>query len=115
MAAHPLHSPLVTLKPQSPASAPRPHTHTRGYAGSTVVKTPTIDTLARHAVHLTNFVTPTWCAPSRAALMAGRAPWEIGVTAALMEPPPRDLALQHGQSGVLAVPQPSNAASSDSI
>ena len=64
-----------------------------GYAGSTVVKTPTIDTLARHAVHLTNFFAPTWCAPSRAALMSGRAPWSIGVTAALMEPPPREVML----------------------
>lgn len=54
-----------------------------GYTGSSFVRTPTLDTLARHAVHLANFFAPTWCAPARSALLTGRLPWEVGVTAAL--------------------------------
>ena len=58
-----------------------------GYTGSSFIRTPTIDTLARHAVHLANFFAPTWCAPARTALLTGRVPWEVGVTAALSEWP----------------------------
>ena len=38
-----------------------------GFAGSPLIRTPFLDTLAREAVHMTHFRAPTWCAPSRAA------------------------------------------------
>ena len=47
------------------------------YMGSTIIQTPAIDKLAMDAVHLTNFFAPTWCAPSRAAFLSGRVPWEV--------------------------------------
>lgn len=49
------------------------------YAGSRIVKTPNVDALARHSTHFTNFRTPTWCAPSRAAYLTGRHGWELGI------------------------------------
>lgn len=52
------------------------------YAGSSVVSTPHLDTLARRSVLLSNFRTPTWCAPSRAAYLTGRHGWEIGMASA---------------------------------
>ena len=53
-----------------------------GFGGSTVARTPHLDALARKAVHLTHFRAPTWCAPSRAAFLAGRHGWEVGLAAA---------------------------------
>ena len=53
-----------------------------GYAGSPLMRTPCLDSLARHAVHLTRFRTPTWCAPSRAAFLTGRHGWELGLATA---------------------------------
>ena len=61
--------------------------------GSSVVQTPAIDAIADAAVHLTNFMTPTWCAPSRAAFLSGRVPWELGVTAGVMRQPPAAVVL----------------------
>ena len=56
--------------------------HDTSYAGSTVVKTPHLDALARRGITLSHFRTPTWCAPSRASFLTGRHPWEVGVSAA---------------------------------
>ena len=64
-----------------------------GYMGSSLVQTPHIDALARDAVHLTNFFAPTWCAPSRAAFLTGRYPWDVGVTAAVMDAFPSSVKL----------------------
>ena len=50
-----------------------------GYAGSPVIKTPNIDSLAGRAVHLPEFRTPTWCAPSRASFLTGRHGWMLGI------------------------------------
>ncbi|MFC1760841.1 arylsulfatase [Planctomycetota bacterium] len=48
--------------------------------GNPVVKTPQIDSFYNKALRLTDFhVSPT-CAPTRAALMSGRAPFKSGVT-----------------------------------
>lgn len=52
------------------------------YGGSSLLRTPHLDSLARHATHLTNFRTPTWCAPSRAAFLTGRHGWELGIASA---------------------------------
>jgi len=52
-----------------------------GFAGSPLIRTPFLDTLAREAVHMTHFRAPTWCAPSRAAFLTGRHGWELGIAA----------------------------------
>ncbi len=71
------------------------------YMGSSIIDTPAIDALASDAVHLTNFFAPTWCAPSRAAFISGRVPWEVGVTAGVMHPP---------RAGLLLLPEALRAA-----
>ena len=53
-----------------------------GFAGSPIMQTPFLDGLAREAVHLTHFRTPTWCAPARAAFLTGRHGWELGLATA---------------------------------
>jgi arylsulfatase len=48
--------------------------------GNPILRTPQIDQFAGHSTRLTDFhVSPT-CAPTRAALMSGRRPFEVGVT-----------------------------------
>ena len=50
------------------------------FTGNEIVQTPKIDQLARQSTRFTDFhVSPT-CAPTRAALMSGRRPFEVGVT-----------------------------------
>ena len=49
--------------------------------------------MGRAQVHLSNFLVPTWCAPSRAAFLTGRNAWDVGVTASVMEPFPRHVTL----------------------
>lgn len=51
-------------------------------AGSSVVRTPHLDALARRGVVLTHFRAPTWCAPSRASFLTGRHGWEVAISAA---------------------------------
>lgn len=49
-----------------------------GVAGDKVVKTPAFDRVARAGVHFTNAVTASpGCAPSRAAILTGRVPWQL--------------------------------------
>jgi len=48
--------------------------------GNPILKTPSIDEFYKQSTRLTDFhVSPT-CAPTRAALMSGRRPFEVGVT-----------------------------------
>jgi arylsulfatase A-like enzyme len=56
--------------------------HDWSLAGSSVVQTPHLDSLARQGIVLTHFRAPTWCAPSRASFLTGRNGWEVGVSAA---------------------------------
>ncbi|UCC31106.1 MAG: sulfatase-like hydrolase/transferase, partial [Phycisphaerales bacterium] len=44
-----------------------------------LIKTPTIDRLARNGLRYNNFHTTALCSPSRATLMAGRNPHAIGL------------------------------------
>lgn len=49
-----------------------------GAAGDRVVKTPAFDRVARAGVHFTNAVSASpGCAPSRAATLTGRVPWQL--------------------------------------
>jgi arylsulfatase A len=55
-----------------------------GCFGSTRIKTPNIDQLAREGMKLTSFYTASSvCSPSRAALLTGRMPKRVGVPAVL--------------------------------
>ena len=48
--------------------------------GNQVVKTPNIDCFHDKAVRFTDFQVSPTCAPTRAAIMSGRAPFKNGVT-----------------------------------
>jgi len=53
--------------------------------GNPILQTPQIDLFAEKSTRLTDFhVSPT-CAPTRAALMSGRRPFEVGVTHTILQ------------------------------
>jgi len=53
--------------------------------GNPIVETPQIDQFAEKSTRLTDFhVSPT-CAPTRAAIMSGRRPFEVGVTHTILQ------------------------------
>ena len=53
--------------------------------GNTILKTPHIDALYEKATRFSDFhVSPT-CTPTRAAIMSGRLPFEVGVSHTLMQ------------------------------
>jgi len=53
--------------------------------GNQLVKTPNIDQFYKQATRFTDFhVSPT-CAPTRAAIMSGRAPFKVGVTHTILQ------------------------------
>lgn len=55
------------------------------YTGNPYLKTPNIDEFAERSIRFTDFhVSPT-CAPSRAALMSGRRPFEVGVSHTILQ------------------------------
>ena len=50
------------------------------YTGNTILQTPHLDKFAESATRFTDFQVSPTCAPSRAAIMSGRRPFEVGVT-----------------------------------
>ena len=52
--------------------------------GNTILKTPQIDALYEKATRFTDFQVSPTCAPTRAAIMSGRFPFEVGVSHTLM-------------------------------
>jgi arylsulfatase len=50
------------------------------YTGNQILKTPHIDSFANNAVRFNDFQVSPTCAPTRAALMSGLAPFKVGVT-----------------------------------
>jgi arylsulfatase len=55
------------------------------FTGNPIVRTPKIDQFANRSTQLTDFhVSPT-CAPTRAAMMSGRRPFEVGVTHTILQ------------------------------
>lgn len=53
--------------------------------GNEVVKTPHIDRFYRQSTRFTDFQVSPTCAPTRAAIMSGRAPFKNGVTHTIMQ------------------------------
>ena len=53
--------------------------------GNTILKTPHIDALYDKATRFTDFQVSPTCAPTRAAIMSGRLPFEVGVSHTLMQ------------------------------
>lgn len=53
--------------------------------GHPFLKTPHIDKLHKQSLRLTNFQVSPTCAPTRAALMSGKAPFYVGVTHTIFE------------------------------
>jgi arylsulfatase A-like enzyme/pimeloyl-ACP methyl ester carboxylesterase len=53
--------------------------------GNTILKTPHIDALYEKATRFTDFQVSPTCAPTRAAIMSGRFPFEVGVSHTLMQ------------------------------
>jgi len=80
---------------QDPAFGKRPNiilvmTDDQGYGdlgchGHPTLKTPNIDELAAQSVRFTRFFVSPTCAPTRSALMSGRAPFYVGVTHTILE------------------------------
>ncbi len=56
-----------------------------GCHGHPILKTPNIDKLATQSVRFTRFQVSPTCAPTRSALMSGRAPFYVGVTHTIRE------------------------------
>jgi len=50
-----------------------------GLYGNTGLETPNMDALGRESVQFSNFFVQSCCAPSRASLLTGRSPHEVGV------------------------------------
>jgi len=50
-----------------------------GFHGNSIIRTPTIDSLARNSVRLKNFYVSPVCAPTRSSLMTGRYSLRTGV------------------------------------
>ena len=53
--------------------------------GNEVVKTPNIDRFYKNSTRFTDFQVSPTCAPTRAAIMSGRAPFKNGVTHTIMQ------------------------------
>ena len=53
--------------------------------GNTILKTPHIDAIYEKATRFTDFQVSPTCAPTRAAIMSGRFPFEVGVSHTLMQ------------------------------
>ena len=53
--------------------------------GNTILRTPNIDQLAEESTRLTDFQVSPTCAPTRAAMMSGRRPFEVGVTHTILQ------------------------------
>lgn len=53
--------------------------------GNPIVKTPNIDQFANQSTRFTDFQVSPTCAPSRAAMMSGRPPFEVGVTHTILQ------------------------------
>jgi arylsulfatase A-like enzyme len=72
-----------------------------GYTGSTQIKTPNIDKLAKNGVVFTNgYVTSAVCSPSRAGLMTGRYNCEFGYYTNPDLPPDQQLQINRDYSGL---------------
>jgi arylsulfatase len=56
-----------------------------GWHGHPFLKTPNLDRLYTQSTHFTNFHASPTCAPTRSALMSGRAPFKNGVTHTILE------------------------------
>jgi arylsulfatase A-like enzyme len=57
-----------------------------GFNGSTDIKTPNIDRLAKSGVRLDQFYVQPLCSPTRAALMTGRYPMRMGLQVGVVRP-----------------------------
>ncbi|MEZ6134419.1 MAG: sulfatase-like hydrolase/transferase [Pirellulaceae bacterium] len=55
-----------------------------GFHGNRMIRTPTMDALARQSLRLTNFHVEPTCAETRAALMSGQFPLRVGVWHTIM-------------------------------
>ena len=55
------------------------------YNGHPYVKTPNIDRFATEGIRLTDYHASPTCSPTRAAIMSGRLPFEVGVTHTILE------------------------------
>lgn len=53
--------------------------------GNVIVKTPEIDRFYKKAIRFTDFQVSPTCAPTRAAIMSGRAPFHVGVTHTILQ------------------------------
>lgn len=53
--------------------------------GNEILKTPHIDQFAKNSTRFTDFQVSPTCAPSRAAIMSGRRPFEVGVTHTILQ------------------------------
>ena len=53
--------------------------------GNTILRTPNIDQLAEESTQFTDFQVSPTCAPTRAAMMSGRRPFEVGVTHTILQ------------------------------
>jgi arylsulfatase len=53
--------------------------------GNEIVQTPNIDEFANQSTRFTDFQVSPTCAPSRAAIMSGRSPFEVGVTHTILQ------------------------------
>jgi arylsulfatase len=55
------------------------------HTGNEILKTPSIDEFAKNSVRFKDFQVSPTCAPTRAALMSGKAPFKVGVTHTIMQ------------------------------
>ncbi|MCC4831809.1 arylsulfatase [Shewanella sp. 10N.7] len=53
--------------------------------GNPILKTPNIDQFATQSTRFTDFQVSPTCAPTRAAMMSGRPPFEVGVTHTILQ------------------------------
>lgn len=53
--------------------------------GNTILNTPHIDAFAKQSTRFTDFQVSPTCAPSRAAIMSGRRPFEVGVSHTILQ------------------------------
>lgn len=86
---------LLALLGQGGASVCQPNiifvlTDDQGYGdlgchGHPFLKTPNLDKLHAQSTRFTDFHASPTCAPTRAALMSGQAPFKVGVTHTILE------------------------------